>query len=69
MSKVFRLHIRVEPFAVPALDSRHCTVLAHVLHTAQVTQSARVASLNHGTVRQWKVRFNLIEEALAPSLF
>ena len=65
MGKVFRLHLRFEPFAV--LFWALGIVLAHILQ--QMTQPAGLPSLNHGRLRQWKDRFNLREEALAPSLF
>ena len=60
----------VEPFDV--LFWALGIVLTHIVH--QVTQPAGLTSLNrgtewHGTVRQGSVRSNLIEDALAPSLF
>ena len=60
--------MRVEPFAVLLW------ALAIVL-TQQVTQPAALASLNFGTgtvlytVQQGSVRFNLIDDVSAPSLF
>ena len=67
MGKVFHLtwelNLALPCFGVSALHS----CILHILQ--QVTQPAGLASLNHCTVRQWKVRFNLTEVASPPSLF
>ena len=60
-----RLLNRIEPFA--ALFWALGIVLAHILEL--VTQPSFLASLNNGTVRQWKVGFNLTEEAMPHYLF
>ena len=59
-------YLRSKPLAVLSW-ALGIVLYAHILH--QVTQPACHASLNHSTVRQRKVRFNLTEEASAPSLF
>ena len=65
IGKVFRLYLRIEPFA--ALFWALGNVLPHILKL--VTQPAGLASLNRGTgavlysVQQGSVRFNLTEEA------
>ena len=51
MGKVFRLYLKVEPFA--ALFWALGIALAHILQ--QLTQPAGLASLTHGAVQKWKV--------------
>ena len=59
----------IEPYA-DLLGSRHCTC---AYNTETVDPASRPSILQlwhwHGTVRQLKVRFNLKEDALVPSLF
>ena len=62
-------YLRVKPFADPfwALG----IVLYRTRAYTATGDPARqpIASVNHATVGQWKVRFNLREEATAPSHF
>ena len=67
MGKVNRLLNRIEPFAVLfwGLGIVGTCTNAHIL--LQVTQPAGLVSLNHSTVRHWKVRFNLQKKRRPPS--
>ena len=46
-----------------------CFGLSRHYSCKHLTLPAGPVSLNHGTVREWKIRLNLIEEASHPSLF
>ena len=65
IGKVSRLHNIIEPL-LPCFWVLGI-VLAHILEL--VTQPAGLASLNYGTVGQWKVGFNLTKESSPPYLF
>ena len=56
--------VQIEPFA--ALFWALGIVISHILQ--QVTQPVGLAFPNYGTARQWKVGFNLTDEALPPPI-
>ena len=69
MGKVSRLHNRIEPSTYcPVLGSQHCTRAVTYCNMWPSPPGTSLASLNYGTVRHWKVGFNLREEASPPKI-